>query len=245
MYHTTRLLIVCLLATLSPAQTVSYDVATIKYRKGPINFSADPVIRGRAVTGIALTVRDLLTYAYAVRYDQLSGGPSWAADDHYDILAKSEGEGTLTLAQSRQMMQALLAERFHLQIHRETQEVPVYALVVGNNGPKLTPATETTGCYSVRGDDKGLRMEARCGTMDQVARQLAGTAGRFVVDKTGLTGRYAFTLVWWPANRIPPPDSDAPSMFKAVEEQLGLKLESGRGPIEMLLIDHVEKPTDN
>jgi len=229
--------------SLASAQT--YDVATIKYVKGPITHSADPVIRGRTVTGIALTVRDLLTYAYAVRYDQLSGGPSWTGEDHYDIMAKSEGEGALTLAQSRQMMQALLADRFHLQMHRETQDVPVYALVIAKNGPKITPATETTACYSVRGDDKGLRMEARCGTMEQVARQLAGTGGRYVVDKTGLTGRYAFTLTWWPANRIPPPDSDAPSMFKAVEEQLGLKLESTHGPIEMLIIGHVEKPTEN
>src|SRR5262249_43507441 len=153
---------------------------------GPITLSAGPFIRGRTVTGIALTLRDLITYAYAIRYEQLSGGPAWLGEDHYDVLAKSEGEGALKLAETRQMMQSLLAERFHLHLHRETQDVPTYNLVIAKNGPKLTPATETTGCFSVTSTEKGtLRMEARCGTMEQLASQLAGTGGRHVVNKTG------------------------------------------------------------
>jgi uncharacterized protein (TIGR03435 family) len=230
----------------SDAQAPAFDVVSIKLRKGPITFSADPAIRGRTVTATASTLRDLLTYAYGVRYEQLAGGPGWIADDHYDLLAKSEGEGVLATADARQMMQALLADRFQLQVHRETQEVPMYALVVARNGPKLKPSRpDATGGYTVRGTGQGLHMEATRTTMEQLSRQLAGTSGRYVMDRTGLTGLYAFTLDWWPADRTPPADSDIPSMFDALQEQLGLKLEPARGPIEKLVIDRAQKPSEN
>src|SRR5215471_16847487 len=211
-----RITIAALLVSLASAQ--SFDVATLKLVKGPISLSQGAVIRGRTVTCIAVTLRDLLTYAYDVRYEQLASGPLWVGEDHYDVMAKSEGEGVLTQAQSRQMLQKLLAGRFQLQVHRETQEVPMYALVVAKGGPKLKPATETKACYSVRGSEKGMRMEARCGTMDHLVRQLAGTAGRFVVDRTELTGQYEFTLEWWPEGSTRPADSNVPSMFDAVQE---------------------------
>jgi uncharacterized protein (TIGR03435 family) len=236
-----RLTITALAVSLAAAQ--SFDVATLKLVKGPINLSQGAVIRGRTVTCIAVTLRDLLSYAYDVRYEQLGGGPSWVGEDHYDVMAKSEGDGVLKQTESRQMLQKLLADRFQLQVHRETQEVPMYALVVAKGGPKLKPATETTRCYSVRSNEKGMRMEARCGTMDHLVRQLAGTAGRFVVDRTGLTGQYVFTLEWGPQNRSA--ESDVPSMLDAVQEQLGLKLESTRGPLEKLVIDRAERPTEN
>jgi uncharacterized protein (TIGR03435 family) len=237
---------VSLAACLATAQTPSFDVATVKLCKGVITHSADPIVRGRTVTAIAITLRDLLTYAYSVRYEQLAGGPGWIADSHYDLMAKSEGEGPLTPAQSRQMMQTLLADRFHLQVHRIAEEVPMYALVVAKGGPKFKASEpDATGGYSVRVTELGLRMEATRSTMEQLARQLAGTSGRFVVDKTGLTGLYAFTLDWWPANRTSPPDSDVPSMFDALQEQLGLKLELTRGPMEKLIVDHAERPPEN
>jgi uncharacterized protein (TIGR03435 family) len=240
-----RTVSVCL-AAFAAASAQSFDVATIKLHKGIITFSADPRVQGRTVNGTAITLRDLVTYAYQVRYDQLSGGPPWAGDDHYDVLAKSEGEGVLEPAQARLMMQALLAERFHLQVHRETKEMAIYALVIAKGGPKIRPsAPDATGGSMVRASEKGLRMEASRGTMEQLARQLAGTSGRYVVDRTGLSGPYAFTLEWWPANRTPPPDSDVPSMFDAVQEQLGLKLEATKGPVEMLVIDRAEKPAEN
>jgi uncharacterized protein (TIGR03435 family) len=237
---------VSLTACLATAQTPSFDVATVKLCKGVITHSADPVVRGRTVTAIAVTLRDLLTYAYSVRYEQLAGGPGWIGDNHYDLMAKSEGEGPLTPAQSRQMMQTLLADRFHLQVHRITEEVPMYALVVAKGGPKFKVSEpDATGGYSVGVTERGLRMETTRSTMDQLARQLAGTSGRFVVDKTGLTGLYAFTLDWWPANRTPPPDSDVPSMFDALQEQLGLKLEPIKGPMEKLIVDNAERPPEN
>jgi uncharacterized protein (TIGR03435 family) len=227
------------------AQSLSYDVATIKSIKGPVNMSRGPLLQGRTVTCTALTVRDLITYAYNIRYEQLAGGPNWIGEDHYDLLAKSEGEGPLKPSESRQMMQALLAERFKLQVHRETQEVPMYALVVGKRGPKVKASEETTACFSVRGSDKGMSMEARCATMELLTMQLSGTAGRHVVDRTGLTGRYAFKLEWWPVQMTPPADNTVPSMFDALQEQLGLKLEPTKGPLEKVIVDHADRPTEN
>ena len=198
------------------------------------------------MTGTACTLLDLVTYAYGMRYDQVSGGPSWADSDHYDLDAKSEGQGVFTTAQSRQMVQALLEDRFQLKVRREMREAPVYALVVGKNGPKFKAAApDKPKSNFVRGSDKGLHMEATHGTMAQLVDQLSFTAGRPVLDRSGLTGEYAYTLDWFPANRIPPPELDAPSMFAALQEQLGLRLEPSKGPVERLVIDHAERPSEN
>jgi uncharacterized protein (TIGR03435 family) len=233
-------------AQASPEAGASFDVASIKFHPGPINFSADPSIRGRSVTGTASTLFDLITNAYGVRYDQISGGPKWASSDAYDIAAKAEGEGTLTKDEARRMMQTLLADRFQLRIHREAREVQAYALVVGKNGHKLKESSaDAPGDNVVRTGRAGMHMEATRGTMENLARQLAGTADRPVVNRTGLTGYYAFTFDWIPANRTPEPDSDVPSMFTAIQEQLGLKLEPTRAPYQMLIIDHAEKPSEN
>ena len=222
---------------------MSFDVASIKLHKGIITFSSDPAIKGRTVRSTASTLCNFIEYAYGIRGDQLVGEPKWAADEHYDLDAKSEGEATLTTAQTRAMMQSLLAERFQLKVHRETLEVPIYNLVVGKNGPKFQPsAPDATGGFRVRAGATGDHMEVKRGTMAQFARQLSFYAGRPVVDRTGLDGAYAFTLDWVPA---PPPDSDAPDIFAALREQLGLLLESTKGPVEKLVIDHVEKPSEN
>lgn len=228
------------------ADRLAFEVASIKLHPGMITLSMDPSIKGRRVTATASTLLDLITTAYGVRYDQISGAPGWSDKDHYDLDAKApDGYRPLTKEEMRQMLQTLLAERFHLQVHRETQEVPMYALVVAKNGPKLKESTDTKGGFSVRGTDRGLHMETTRGTMAQLADQLSFTAGHPVVDKTGLAGYYAYTMDWFPANRTMPPDLDAPTMFQAVQEQLGLKLEATKGPVEKLVIDHAEKPTEN
>jgi uncharacterized protein (TIGR03435 family) len=223
----------------------SFDVATVKLVKGPITHSADPVIKGRTVVSIASTFRDLVEYSYGIRLDQLLGEPGWSATDHFDVEAKSEGDGVLSVALAREMMQALLADRFHLKTHRETQETAVYALVVDKAGPKFKQsAPDATGGYSVTGGEKGNHMEARRTTMEKLAQQLSYSAGRPVIDKTGLQGTYAFTLDWFPG-LTPPPDLNVPAVFTALREQLGLKLEAATAPIEKLVIDHAEKPSEN
>jgi uncharacterized protein (TIGR03435 family) len=236
------------IAGLAAAQgEASFEVASIKLHPEPIAFSSDAAVHGARVTATAVTLIDLITNAFGVRYDQISGGPSWAKSEHYDVAAKAEGEDTITKNQLRQMLQTLLAGRFQLQLHREMRETPVYELIVAKNGPKIKEAApDATGGYVSRGFNTGqMRMEASKGTMEQLARQLSVTAGRPVIDKTGLTGYYAYTLDWASAIQPPQPDSDSPSMFTAVQEQLGLKLESAKDPIEMLIIDRAEKPSEN
>jgi uncharacterized protein (TIGR03435 family) len=117
--------------------------ASIKPHNGVITLSMDPSIRGRRVTGTASPLLDLITTAYKVRYNEISGAPGWAHDDHYDLEAKPE----VTTDEMRRMLQTLLADRFQLKVHRGTQEVPIYALVVAKNGPKLktVPADATGG----------------------------------------------------------------------------------------------------
>ena len=145
-----------------------------------------------------------------------------------------------------QMLQGLLADRFQLKVHRETKETPVYALVVGKNGAKLKEsAPDETGGTSVRGNGIEMHMEASKGTMDKLAYQLSLTAGRPVLDRTGLSGHYTYTLDWLPANGTAPPDSDIPSIFTAVQEKLGLRLEATKAPIEMLIVDRAARPSEN
>jgi len=224
----------------------SFEVASIKQHVGEVTFSSDPMVRGGRVAATASTLMDMITNAYSLRYDQVSGGPGWATSDHYDIDAKPPGDAAPTADQARQMMQTLLAERFHLKVHRESREVPIYALVVAKNGPKLkASAPDAAPGGFVRATDKGQHMEATKGTMERLASQLSHTAGRPVIDKTGLTGTYAYTLDWFPSDRIPSPDSNLPSMFDALQDQLGLRLESTKGPQEILVIDRAEKPSEN
>src|SRR5262245_15292251 len=128
-----------LLAWMLSAQTntTMFEVASIRLHKGAVTFSADPAVRGSRVIGTASTLADMITVAYGVRYDQISNGPSWITSDRFDIEAKAPGDVPPTAEQARLMMQNLLAERFQLRMHRETRDFPVYALVVGKNGPKL------------------------------------------------------------------------------------------------------------
>ncbi len=235
-------------AGLAAAQEAdSFEVASIKLHPGPIAFSSDSQVHGSRVTATALTLIDLITNAYGVRYDQISGGPSWVKSERYDVAAKAEGEGTITKDQLRQMLQTLLADRFQRKIHREARETPVYRLVVGKGGPKLKEAApDATGGYVSRGSNTGqMRMEASKGTMEQLARQLSVTAGRPVIDETGLTGFYKYTLDWLSANQPPDPDSDVASIFTALQEQLGLKLEPAKAAVETLVVDRAERPSEN
>ena len=237
-----------LIAGILSAQTnaTSFEVASIRSHRGAVTFSADPAVRGSRVIGTASTLADMITAAYGVRSDQISNGPGWINSDRFDIEAKTPGDVPPTAEQSRLMMQNLLAERFQLRLHRETRDLPVYALVVGKNGAKLKisdPRAREGGF--VQGTANGLHMETTKGSMERLARQLSSSAGRPVIDRTGLAGTYEYTLDWFPANRIPAPESTVPSMFIAVQEQLGLRLESTTAPQEVLVIDRVEKPSEN
>src|SRR5262245_31234963 len=140
------------------------------------------------------------------------------------------------------MLQALLAERFKLKVHRETREMPIYILVVANNGSRLTPAKDDERPM-VGGTGPG-RMQFQKTSMVTLAQNLSENLSQMVIDKTGLSGMFDFTLEW--ATDLSQPDPDRrPSIFTAVQEQLGLRLESGKGPVEVLIVDGVEKPSEN
>jgi uncharacterized protein (TIGR03435 family) len=230
-----------------PSDRPAFDVASIK----PSNPSPGPndrrafALNGRfTATGLALTV--LVSNAYRVQNYQISGGPKWIYYDRYDIVAKAEesvSTDTVLL-----MLQTLLEDRFKLTFHRETKELPVYVLRIGKDGPKLKTTAEDTP-YSIRiNRDKWTVSNLGMGGL---AVQLSRELGRTVVDMTGLTGSYDFTLEWT-RDQASPPVTDSPvvgpaspSLFTAVQEQLGLKLESRKQPIEMLIIDRAERPSEN
>jgi uncharacterized protein (TIGR03435 family) len=231
-------------AAIAAAQS-SFEVASIRPHEGRVAVVSS-TISGPRVRVVAYGLTGLLMEAYDMKYYQLSGLPSWADSDRFDIDAKGEGDGTLTKAQAKQMLQTLLAERFQVKVHRETRELPVYALVVGKNGPKLKESVAEKFSLSMRGT-QGVEITVSKGSMEQLATQLSGSgAERPVLDKTGLTGTYDYTLNWIPErDGAPPPDSNGVILSIAVQEQLGLKLESLKAAIEILVIDHAAKPSGN
>jgi uncharacterized protein (TIGR03435 family) len=178
-------------------------------------------------------------------------GPDWLGSDDYEIQAKIEDSlyaamQKMTPAQQREqvnlMNQSLLADRFKLKVHFETREMPGFALVIAKGGPKLTPAKDgESSRLSVRQNE----MTAKAITLDQwIHSPFLG--GRMVVDQTGLKGTYDFTLSWSEQSGAGQENgTDAPSLFTAVQEQLGLKLVPTKGPVEVIVIDHIEKPSEN
>ncbi len=203
-------------------------------------------------SGSRLTIQnfrlsDLITYAYDIKDYQLLGEPHWADIDRYDISAKAEGVAVLTRELARPMMQALLADRFQLEVHHGTKEMPVYALVVGKNGPKFKEsAPDAQSLLTLGSRGKGLVMTVTKGSMAQLANQFSNRNGvdRPVLDKTGLTGGYDYKLEWGDYGAANA-DADAVSIFTAIQEQLGLKLEKTTAPIEVLIVDSAAKPSEN
>ncbi len=179
-------------------------------------------------------LRVLIMSAYNVKDFQITGGPGWMDSDRFDVIAKAPDK--FDPRDQTLMLQSLLADRFKLALHRETREAGVYALVLAKNGSKLKrsdPATER----SMRMGPDG--MSAAKMPISDLAATLPGYVRRSVIDKTGLTGDFDFDFHWSPQ------DPDSPSIFTAIQEQLGLKLESDKAPVEFLVIDHVEKPSEN
>jgi len=204
------------------------------------------------------TLRVMLAAAYSLTPAAISGGPAWVDSDRYDILAEVPGHVRPTTEEQMSMLRKLLSERFSLTFHREEKEFSLYALTVARNGSRLTPSTPDP---SPEGSPPlvfvlsldGARLTARDATMGELAWVMQRSAlNRPVVDKTGLTGRYDFNLEWTPDEtqfdgNVPPanPDHPKPDLFAAMQQQLGLRLEATRGPIEAMVIDKIERPSEN
>jgi uncharacterized protein (TIGR03435 family) len=189
-----------------------------------------------------VNLKEVIGKAYEIPQYQISG-PDWLETDRFDVVAKFPPRSPAE--QLPLMLQALLADRFKLTLHRETKELPVYALTVAKGGPKFK-TSETASGITTNSNRTQWHVVAK-GSMERFAEFLTREAGRPVLDKTGLTGTYEMTLDWAPDGA--PVANDAaplPSLFTALQEQLGLKLVFTKGPVETLVVDHVDRiPTEN
>jgi uncharacterized protein (TIGR03435 family) len=214
------------------------------------------------LTVINVPMKMLLQFAFALPETRILGGPDWLSSIKFDIEAKSDSSvddrlHALSSDDSKllkqKMVQALLADRFKLIDHMETRELPVYALVAAKGGTKLQPSKSNGTTI----DSWNSKIDIRGGdnTVALLAEELSKKLGRVVIDKTGIPGRYDILLIWIPDDGAAPPSTGStgisastdsgPSIFTAIQEQLGLKLEPQKGPVQVLVIDRIEMPSAN
>ncbi len=235
----------------------SFEVATIK--------PSDPNAPGQMLTvqGDRMVTRNtslsfLITFAYGLHPKQISGGPAWLDSEKYDINGKPDVDGQPSVDQLKTMTRKLLADRFKLTFHKEKKDLSAYAITVGKTGSKLTKSEADPNGLPGLGF-RGLgKLVVRNATIPDFAGLMQTVVlDRPVVDQTGLAGRFDFTLDWTPepsqfggrGGQAPPPGADDPAalpdLFTAIVAQLGLKLESTKSPVDVIVIDRVEKPSDN
>jgi uncharacterized protein (TIGR03435 family) len=237
------------LAAQAPASP-AFEAASIK-----LNKSGDASIGGGGggstefrVTDIRL--RDLISNAYGLRQaSELIGGPAWLDTDRFDIVGKKARPDS----PSWPMVRTLLADRFKLVTHRESRQLPIYALVMSSSDGRLGPTIHPSACVQGRGPDQngcffrpgqGAFVGSGVAIQMLIDASLSSEVKRMVVNRTGLTGAFDIDLHWLAGNPVAPSD-EAVSIFTALQEQLGLKLESTTGPVDVLVIDRVERPTED
>jgi uncharacterized protein (TIGR03435 family) len=234
----------------------AFEVATIKPSE-PGTPGQSITVQGRRFATHNQTVASMMTFAYGLHPDQIIGGPQWMKDDRFEISAEPEGTGVPNGEQWRAALAKLLVDRFSLTFHRDKKELSVYALTVLKTGNKLTKnETDVNGLPGLFFRGPGV-FPVRNATMGDFAGTMqAVVLDRPVVDQTNLQGRYDFTLIWTPdetqfggrGGQVPAPADPAsapPGLFTAIQEQLGLKLEAAKAPVEVLVIDKLAKPTAN
>ena len=216
---------------------------------------------GGRLVATECTLKQLIQAAYTAEPWEVLGGPSWLDSDRFDIEAKAaqdfSNDRDRVLALGRDaprmmmtMLQTLLADRFNVIVHRETREDTIYSLVVAKNGPKLQPATGSNspfiGLRRTGATDRPavtLILAGENATMEVLAQRLSyWTLHRPVVDRTGIAGNYSIRIEYAADDSLP---DAGPSLFTAIQDQIGLKLESGKGPVDFLVVDHADKPSAN
>jgi uncharacterized protein (TIGR03435 family) len=228
--------VIFFLASYAFAQPPAFEAATIKPSKDQPGHSGSHSRTGMIVlTG--QTLKGLICVAYQVKDFQVSGGPKWMDGDRFDINAKAEGAADGV--QLRNMLQTLLADRFQLVFHREQKIGPAYALVLVKSGLKIKPVEGATGSNSNGGKGK---LTVTGMTMPKLADLLTRELKTPVVDLTEAPGAYDFKLEW----SIEGDANDVQSaLFAALQQQLGLKLESRKLPVDLIVVDRAEKPSEN
>lgn len=265
-----RLLYACLAAAAAFAQSPvegpdTFEVASIKPGNPLSNGSSMGYQPGVGLRIENATLEQIVESAYDLRDFQLIGAPAWMKNERYVIVAKgvltsgpanyrdmSDAQRKAAGELMRTRLRKLLAERFQLVVHTETRELPMYALVVAKAGAKMQANTLPDGSPQMAMINRGVYKVTRS-AMANVAANLAGITGRPVHDETGLTGFYDFELKWTPDAPAAAPDGvertaepvTGPTLFTALQEQLGLKLESKKGPVPVVVIDRVEHLTEN
>jgi uncharacterized protein (TIGR03435 family) len=252
-----RVLLVCGLVSgafiADAAQVLSFDVASVRANtSGAPEGSLGPRAGGYGAINVPLRI--LIVRAYQLRPFQVVGGPAWIDSERFDLDARASANSSPDDVLA--MLQALLAERFRLVVRRETREQPIYVLVTARDdarpGPQLkrsgpecpgNPVCKMSGGYF---PGKGGSLQGIGQPLTQLATTLGSAVDRIVLDRTGLTGAYDFSVTWKSGGFAVSPagaSDDGPSLFTALQEQLGLKLEPSRGPVDVLVVDSAERPT--
>jgi uncharacterized protein (TIGR03435 family) len=226
-----------------------FEVASIRR-----NLSGDPhdaginILPGGRISGTNLSLKTLIWQAYNTIDFRLKGGPGWIETERYDIQAKTANGENITLEQMEPLLQRLLADRFKLSAHWETRDTPVYALVIDKNGSKLKedpsgPGRLLNTAFNRRQVLGKARITGTGASMGSLVVSLTNVLDRIVLDQTGLMGKYDFMCEWELDQSLP--DASGPSLFTGLREQLGLRLESQKAPVEMLVIDSAERASEN
>ena len=241
-------------ATPTPDQPrLEFDVASIRLSSPTQHGFQDIKARADGYTASYLPVKMMIALMYRIPARQILGGPSWLRDDRYDVEAKTDK--TYSVDDLNTMYQNMLVDRFHLKFHIETKEANAYVLTLDKKGSKMKvsdkpPSYDFPITFSGIGLMHGthVAMPFFCWMLDQMLQQ----DERPVVDMTGLSGFYDFNLSYLPRdlpqevhNNLSQEALDRPSLFEALKEQLGLKLTPQKGPVQYLVIDHIDRPTEN
>ena len=228
--------------TVASPQLEAFQTVSIKPHRNSGDDTSMKTSLGR-LQALNVPPKELLLYAFGIRESQLAGGPDWITKEKFDVEAVTGTSDDLNRATLQPLLQSMFADRFQLKFHRENREVAVYSLVVAKGGPKLTTHSgegqPLTGIHSSSG--KNI-VNARRTTMKRLAEVLGQQTDRFVIDNTGLGGEYDFRLAWTDGLAV---DSEEPSLFTAIQEKLGLKLEPAKGRVQVIVIDSLERPSEN
>lgn len=220
----------------------SFEVATIRPSSGIASDGSWSPPGTGGFTARSLPLARLIMLAYGIEDDQIANKPAWLEADLFDVAAKPSGNISLSREELKPLLQSLLRERFHLVIHTETRPMPGYALIVAKGGPRLRP-TRGAAFPNFRVNVNDSEIDGLNWSMRFLATQLQRPAGRPVADATGLEGGYDIKLSF--SSEVPT-DSSLPSIFTALKETLGLKLEPRKIPVQVLVIDHADRtPTEN
>ena len=240
--------------TMAPDAKPTFEVATIKPSVPDSPGRGINVGRGggNAFTTLNQSLADIIIFAYAIHPKQLTGAPSWTESERWDILAKPDTEGVPNATQLRSMVKELLKERFGLEFHREKKELAAYVMTVDKAGLKITKVEGNRGNLPGFGGRGPGAVGVRNAAMDEFADFLqARILDRPVVDQTGLKDRYDFQFEWRPEPgpnapaTLPQNIEDRPDLITAIRQQLGLKIESTKAPVDVMVVDKVTKPTAN